>query len=129
MHGPDAVFAPTAEVDRLAWLPLPGARRRLSYWRDTDALDALEALEGAATADRTVVLVRNGHAVPRARWEGSDGDRPLDAKGHLQAKALRRVLPAFGPSRLLSAPPVRCGHDGTPGHGARAARRDRGGPR
>jgi len=108
MHGPDVLFAPTAEVDRLAWLPLPDARRRLSYQRDSDALDALEVLAGAATADCAALLVRNGHAVPRAHWAGSDGDRPLDAKGHLQAEALRRVLPAFAPSRLLSAPPARC---------------------
>jgi len=108
MHGPDAEFAPTAEVDQLAWLRLPQARRRLSYWRDSDALDALEALEETATADRAVLLVRNGHALRRARWAGSDGDRPLDAEGHLQAKALSRVLPTFGPSRLLSAPPPRC---------------------
>ena len=109
MQGPDAVFAPTAEVDRLAWLPLPDARRRLSYQRDSDALDALEVLEGgAATAGSPVLLVRNGSAVPPGQWAGSDGDRPLDAQGYLQAKILRQVLPAFGPSRLLSAPAVRC---------------------
>lgn len=108
MHGPDAVFAPTAEVDRLAWLPLPDARRRLSYQRDSDALHALEVLEGgAATAGSAVLMVRNGRAVPAGQWAGSDADRPLDAKGHQQARALRRVLPAFGPARLLSAPPVR----------------------
>jgi len=108
MHGPDTEFAPTAEVDRLAWLPLPGARRRLSYWRDSDALDALEVLEETATADGAVLMVHSGHAVPRARWASDDGDRPLDDKGHLQAEALCRVLPAFGPSRLLSASPTRC---------------------
>lgn len=112
MHGPDAVFSPTAEVDRLAWLPLPDARRRLSYQRDSDALDALDALEvlegDAATAGSAVLMVRNGRAVPPGRWAGSDGARPLDAEGHQQATAVRRVVPTFGPTRLLSAPPARC---------------------
>jgi 8-oxo-(d)GTP phosphatase len=109
MHGPDSVFAPTTEVDRLSWLPLPDARRRLSYQRDSDALDALEMLEGdAATAGPAVLMVRNGHAVPPRQWAGSDGDRPLDAEGHQQATAVRRVLPAFASARLFSAPPTRC---------------------
>jgi 8-oxo-dGTP diphosphatase len=101
MQGPDAAFKPTAEVDRMAWLPLADARQQLSYQRDTDALDALEVLENSAVnAGSPVLLVRNGHAVSRACWKGSDRGRPLDAKGHNQAKDLRQVLPAFGPSRL-----------------------------
>ena len=40
---------------------------------------------------------------------GADGATgPLDVDGRRQAEALRRVLPAFGPSRLLSAGCVRC---------------------
>ena len=104
MHGPGATFTPTPEVDRLTWLPLVDARRRLSYQRDTEALDALDALEGSTvSASSAVLLVRHGHAVSPGRWAGSDGDRPLDAKGHQQAESLRRVLPAFGPSRLVAA--------------------------
>jgi 8-oxo-dGTP pyrophosphatase MutT (NUDIX family) len=104
MHGPDAAFTSTTEVDRLAWLPLVEARRRLSYQRDADALDALDMLEGSpVTAGSAVLLVRSGHAVSLRRWAGSGGDRPLDTRGNEQAQALRRVLPAFGPSRLLAA--------------------------
>jgi len=107
MHGPDVTFVSTAEVDRVAWLPLADARQELSYERDTDVLDALDVLEGNALTG-AVLLVRNGRAVPRGRWAGSDSDRPLDAAGHEQAEALRRVLAVFGPSLLLSAPVARC---------------------
>ena len=103
MRGPDAPFTPTAEVDRMAWLPLADARRRLDYQGDAYAIDTLEVLAGNAVADSAVLLVRNGRAVPVRRWAGGEGDRPLDAKGQEQAEALRRALPAFGPSRLLSA--------------------------
>jgi 8-oxo-(d)GTP phosphatase len=103
MQGPDAPFTPTAEVDRMAWLPLADARRRLDYQGDAYATDTLEMLAGSAVADSAVLLVRNGRAVPVRRWTGSEGDRPLDARGQEQAEALRRTIPAFGPSRLLSA--------------------------
>jgi 8-oxo-dGTP pyrophosphatase MutT (NUDIX family) len=106
MQGPDAPITATPEVDRLAWLPLPDARQRLDYQRDTYAIDALEVL-AAGAAGPSVLLVRNGRAVPVRRWAGSGGDRPLDFKGQEQAEALRLVLPAFGPSRLLSAPDAR----------------------
>ena len=102
MRGPDAAFTPTAEVDRLAWLPLSDARRRLDYQRDADAIDALEVLADSAAVG-PVLLVRNARAVPFWRWAGAEGGRPLDVTGQEQAEALRRTLPAFGPSRLLSA--------------------------
>ncbi len=103
MQDPDAPFTPTAEVDRLAWLPPADARRRLDYQPDAYAIDALEVLAGSAVGSSTVLLVRDGSAVPGRRWAGSDDDRPLDSRGQEQAEALRRTLPAFGPSRLLSA--------------------------
>jgi 8-oxo-(d)GTP phosphatase len=102
MQGPDAAFTPTAEVDRLAWLPSADARRRLDYQRDAYAIDALEVLADSAAVG-PVLLVRNARAVPFGRWAGAEGDRPLDITGQEQAEALRRTLPVFGPSRLLSA--------------------------
>jgi 8-oxo-(d)GTP phosphatase len=108
MQGPEAPFTPAAEVDRLAWLPMADARQGLDYQRDAYALDALEAL-GGAVIDATVLLVRNGRAVPTGQWAGSEHDRPLDASGREQADVLRRALPAFGPSRLLSACGTRFG--------------------
>ena len=44
MRGPDAPFTPTAEVDRLAWMPLADARSQLGYRSDGYAIDALESL-------------------------------------------------------------------------------------
>jgi 8-oxo-dGTP diphosphatase len=107
MQGPDAPFIPTTEVDRMAWLPLADARRRLDYQGDAYAIDTLEVLAGNAAVGSTVLLVRNGRAVPVRRWAGGEGDRPLDAKGQEQAEALRRTMPTFGPSRLLSACGIR----------------------
>ena len=103
MQGPDAPFTPTAEVDRLAWLPLADARQRLDYQRDAYAIDALEVL----AAGPSVLLVRNGRAVPVRQRADSEGDRSLDSKGQEQAEALRLALPAFEPSRLLSVPDAR----------------------
>jgi 8-oxo-(d)GTP phosphatase len=103
MHGHDGPFTPTAEVDRLAWMSLVDARWRLRYRQDSYEIGALEALADSALATSAVLLVRNARAVPVGRWEGVQGHRPLDVEGQKQAEALRRTLPAFGPSRLLSA--------------------------
>jgi 8-oxo-(d)GTP phosphatase len=103
MQGTDGPFTPTAEVDRLAWLPLADARWRLRYRRDLHAIDALEALADTVLATSAILLVRNARAVPIGRWEGAGGDRPLGVEGRAQAAALRQTLPAFGLSRLLSA--------------------------
>jgi len=103
MQGPDAPFTPTAEVDQLAWLPLPDALQRLDYQGDAYAIDALQAMADSAVTSSAVLLVRNARTMPARRWTGAEGDRPLDIRGQEQAEALRRALPAFGPSRLLSA--------------------------
>ena len=102
MHGPDAPFSPTREVDHLAWVPLAGARR-LDYQGDAYAIDALGALADGVRSGPEILLVRNARAVPAGRWHGADSHRLLDVEGREQAEALRRTLPAFGPSRLLSA--------------------------
>ena len=102
MHGQDGLFRPTAEVDRLAWMSLADAGWRLHYRRDSYEIGALEALADSALATSAVLLVRNARAIPVGRWEGVEGHRPLDVEGHEQAEALRRTLPAFGPSRLIS---------------------------
>ena len=48
MEAPPGVGALVHEVDEVVWLPLDAARRRLSYERDTEVLDALPAaLAGA----------------------------------------------------------------------------------
>jgi len=103
MHGQDGPFRPTAEVDRLAWMSLADARWRLRYRRDAYEIGALEALADSTLATSAVLLVRNARAIPVGRWEGIEAHRPLDIDGREQAEALRRTLPAFAPSRLISA--------------------------
>ena len=107
MQGPDTAFIPTREVDRVAWLPLADARRRLDYHNDTYAIDALQALEVGASHMTAVLLLRNGHAVPVEDWAGEDHDRPLSGRGEEQAAAVQRTLVAFMPSRLLAVPQKR----------------------
>jgi 8-oxo-(d)GTP phosphatase len=107
MQGPDTAFTPTREVDRVAWLPLADARRRLDYHSDTYAIDALQALEAGASRTTAVLLVRNGHAVPVEDWAGEDHDRPLSGRGEEQAAAAQRTLAAFMPLRLLAVPQER----------------------
>jgi 8-oxo-dGTP pyrophosphatase MutT (NUDIX family) len=129
MSGRDSGFTPTAEVDEALWLPAPDARTVLTHQRDVTVLDALA---GATTVDAVVLLVR--HASGQARCAPA-----LDATGRRQARALRRLLPRFGPGRLVCVPggrrrdtlaplaarlclPVECGRDllDAYGHGRRA---------
>jgi len=106
MHGPDAPFRPTREVDHLVWVPMADAGR-LDYQGDAYAIEALGALSGSVRSGSAVLLVRNARAVPAGRWHGAGSDRLLDIQGREQAEGLRRTLPAFGPSRLLSASEAR----------------------
>jgi 8-oxo-dGTP pyrophosphatase MutT (NUDIX family) len=92
MSGRDGGFTPTAEVDEALWLPVPDARAVLTHQRDVTVLDALAR---ATVVDSMVLMVR--HA--------STGGAPkLDGPGCRQARALSRLLPRFGPSRLLCVP-------------------------
>jgi phosphohistidine phosphatase SixA len=56
----------------------------------------------------SVVLLRHASAGDREKWEGDDRLRPLDKRGRKQAKALRDRLLAYGVTRVLSSPYVRC---------------------
>jgi 8-oxo-(d)GTP phosphatase len=107
MQGPDAVFAPTQEVDQVAWLPLAEAQQRLDHLRDRYAIENLGTLEACTSRIAAVLLVRNGHAVPVTPDAGLGQDRALRTRGTEQAEVVRRTLPAFMPSRLLAAPQTR----------------------
>ena len=106
------------EVDVLDWLPPHEAKARLSYHHDTHVVDAfvghieaLRRLDGPDTplgpAD-VLVLLRHAKAVKRASWDGSDGERPLDVRGHDEAEALVPWLAAYGPIRVMSSDSARC---------------------
>ena len=93
------------EVDEIAWLPLREASLKLSRHADRAPL---RALARGPLRTSTVQLVRHGSAGSRARWPGSDDDRPLDERGRAQAGRLAEVLPSWGPHFLVSAPALRC---------------------
>ncbi|MBB5155421.1 8-oxo-dGTP diphosphatase [Saccharopolyspora phatthalungensis] len=101
----DGAFAPNDEVDELRWLRTDQARGQLSYPHDVGVLDAFEQLP---TESATVLLVRHAKAGKRSEWFGDDTLRPLTEAGQRQRDALHSLLRLFGPSRIYSAPRLRC---------------------
>jgi 8-oxo-dGTP diphosphatase len=99
-------FVPNDEVDEVRWLSVPAATALLSHDHDRAVLTDLERTDVPRMP--RLLLVRHGSAGNRQDWAGADDERPLDGRGRAQAAALAAVLPAFGPVRLLTAPPVRC---------------------
>ena len=98
-------FVPNDEVDDLEWLPVAKARRKLSYPRD---LDILQALDGSVPVTSTLVLLRHAQAVKRKHWSGKDSLRPLAEEGTATAERLVGVLAALGVDRVLSSDAERC---------------------
>lgn len=103
--GPEREFVPNDEVDKLEWLPLDKARRRLSYPRDVDILDELAVVTPVIS---TLVLVRHAEAVKRKDWDGKDTNRPLTRTGRATAERLADVLAAVGVNRVRSSDAERC---------------------
>lgn len=106
-------IVPNDEVDELTWLPAADAKELASYERDSAVLS-----DFARYPRNTVplVLVRHASAGSKADWKGDDADRPLDAVGAAEAKALAGLLACFAPGsalaapvpRVLSSPTTRC---------------------
>ncbi|MGP4017961.1 NUDIX hydrolase [Saccharopolyspora sp. 5N708] len=101
----EGAFAPNSEVDELRWLGIDQARGWLSYSQDVDVLDAFDRLP---VDSATVLLVRHAKAGKRSEWAGDDVWRPLSEAGRRQRDALHSLLPLFGPTRIYSAPRLRC---------------------
>lgn len=98
-------FMANAEVDDLHWVPFPDARTRLSHDVDRSVLDAFTA---KPVPESVVVLLRHAKAGKRTQWQGDDRLRPLDKAGRRQLLGLASFLPAFAPTRVVSADRVRC---------------------
>lgn len=100
-----AAFAPTSEVDQLAWVAASAAGARLSYPRDVQAL-----ADFRAGPLRTVplILVRHASAGSKSHWQSDDQSRPLDARGKTDARTLAELLRCFGTGRVVSSPAERC---------------------
>ena len=101
----DGTFEPGPEVDQLRWLSVPAALGLLTAAHDSTPLLRF-ADDPPETA--TVLLVRHASAGRQEDWPGEDDHRPLDIRGKEQALALARVLPAYAPTRVVTAPLVRC---------------------
>ncbi|MFD4671743.1 NUDIX domain-containing protein [Lentzea sp. NPDC058450] len=98
-------FAENEEVDELRWLPIAEASSLLTYGPDRDVLEEFSRLP----ADLLVVLlVRHAKAGKRSEWHDDDDLRPLSDAGRRQADALRTLLPLWAPTRVHTAPRVRC---------------------
>lgn len=97
------------EIDEVAWLEVEAAAARLSYPRDLEQLDALvQADHEGALKTWPLVVVRHAHAMARSKWSSADPLRPLDARGRERAKALVPFLGAFGVTRVVTSPAIRC---------------------
>jgi 8-oxo-(d)GTP phosphatase len=99
-------FTPNDEVDELRWLPLDDAAAVVSHEADRAVLADLART--GVPREPTLLLVRHGRAGDKSEWDGPDALRPLDGKGRRQAARLAEVLPLFGPTAVLTAPPTRC---------------------
>jgi 8-oxo-dGTP diphosphatase len=98
-------FEPGKEVDKLIWLPVADAMKKLDYAQDRNVLRRFTK-QPADT--NTVLVVRHGTAGRKSRFSGDDTKRPLDKRGRAQAEALVPQLMAFGPTDVYAADRVRC---------------------
>jgi 8-oxo-(d)GTP phosphatase len=103
--GNDGEFRPNDEVDRVEWLPLPEAERRLSYAHDVDLLREFAAGPSRSTP---YILLRHTSAGDKHEWDDDDLLRPLDSRGRAEATGLGEALAGFGPTRVLTSATARC---------------------
>jgi phosphohistidine phosphatase SixA len=97
------------EIDEVVWLDVPAAAARLSYARDHDQLRALERADRAGTLTTwPLVIVRHASSRSRSDWAEADSSRPLNLRGKERAEALVPILAAYGVSRVVTSPSVRC---------------------
>ncbi len=97
------------EIDEVRWLDIASAYDRLDYARDRDQLRSLVRADKAGTLTTwPLAVVRHAHAVGRGAWSHDDGLRPLDQRGLARAATISSLLAAYGVTRLVSSPSVRC---------------------
>ncbi|MDR1833097.1 MAG: NUDIX hydrolase [Propionibacteriaceae bacterium] len=100
----EELFAPNDEVDRIRWLPVEEAMRRVTYPEEPELIG-----QASAAADTVAVLVvRHAKAKSRIEWDEPDDERPLSKLGKGQAKRLASLFAAYGVRRLISSTAKRC---------------------
>lgn len=104
--GKEGTFKANGEVDKLVWLPIDQACKRLTHRRD------IQTVKEAARAPETspLIILRHAKAMRRAIWGGRtrDIDRPLAVAGRQQAIALTEILNAYAINRVHTSPANRC---------------------
>lgn len=101
---------PDREVDEARWVSIEAAKTMLTY--DDEFPLIKQALQEPETT--ALLLVRHGKAMLRKHWSGDDQSRRLAGRGRRQAVELIPLLEAYGVSRLVSSPAVRCYETLTP---------------
>ena len=99
-------FEPNDEVDTVRWVPLGEVGDVLSYEKDAEVVESVNAPEILTTG--TLLLVRHGAAGSRSDWTGDDTQRPLTSRGEHQATALAEALAERPIERILTSPFLRC---------------------
>lgn len=105
MQPAGGAFVPNDEVDELRWVPLGRAATVLTYEHDRRLARELADLGPGVVR---VMLVRHADAGQRRDFDGPDLERPLSDHGRDQARQLLPLLAGFGPTRVVSAPALRC---------------------
>jgi 8-oxo-(d)GTP phosphatase len=97
------------EIDEVAWLEVAEATARLSYACDQDQLSALVRADRSGTLTTwPLVIVRHAKSRSRSTWPDADPLRPLNGRGRERAEALVPILAAYGVTRVLTSPSLRC---------------------
>ena len=107
---PGGSFAPTSEIDAVAWPAASRAAARLSYQRDVETLAAFRA---GPLRTVPLILLRHASAGRKSDSRRDDRSRPLDDRGTKDAVVLADLLCCFGgagstPVRVISSPAERC---------------------
>lgn len=102
-------FLPNEEVSEIEWVSPKKAIRKLTYTRDKDVLRKFRRLVKFGLLNSfSITLLRHGKAVSFSNWHGSDIARPLEDKGHKQAKKIVATIRSYGPTRIYTSPAMRC---------------------
>jgi 8-oxo-(d)GTP phosphatase len=95
----------TREIDKLEFLTVDEALRRLDRPADADIVSAFAADPEPTTP---LVILRHSTALPRGTWAADDLERPLAEHGVNESRRLVPVLAAYGIERLVTSPARRC---------------------
>ena len=106
---PPVAIASPREIDRIEWLSVERAMRRLTQPSDRLPLvKLLKHFHKGTLETRAIVVLRHAQAVPRAKWSKGEASRPLTARGRAAARAALTGVAAYGPLQVITSPWARC---------------------